>query len=214
VLVLSGLGVASFEGEQATLAAFVLGPIGAIVGLNAGGWAAQRLFRDPSGIGPVARLAGITLVATAALGAVGVMVSVLFGEPRWTNGAPPRLAFEIRAPVSLADGGAERRWRVNLDTPYNQMPASLASPVVRDGDVFAVSGDVELYYRTSKRLLVLDLGEGRSHVFELRVPATPKASTEWSEWTLLSRVFEPAQPEARKPRGDERTQLRTRLIVF
>ena len=187
---IGGLGVSDFEGQRSTLAAFVFGPIGAIAGLAGGGWAARRMFHAPTNPGSVAGLVGLGVVAVGALGAIGVLVSTLFGEPRWTNGAPPRLLFEIRAAGDLAAGGDERRWRVNLDTPYNQMPATLASPILKDGDALVVSGEVELYYRTAKRTLVLDFGEGRSHVYDLRAPATPKASTTWSEWTRVSRVFE------------------------
>jgi hypothetical protein len=195
-------GVSAFEGQQATIAGFILGPVGALGGLWAGGWAAQRLFREPSNFGRVVRLASAALVLIGALASLGVLVSVLFsGEARYTNTAPPKLHFEVRIPASSVAESDQRRWRVNLDTASNQMPASLERPFRSEGGNVVISGNVELYFKTRQRILAIDLGDGRALPIRLNLPAALPASTEWSPWTRVDATPLPAE-------------LRTRLTVY
>ena len=195
-------GVAAFEGEQATLAAFIVGPIGALGGLWAGGWAAQRAFHEPTAFGGVVRIVAATLVLTSVLAALGVLVSVLFsGGGRYTNTAPPKLNFEIRMPSNAVADADQRQWRVNLDTPDNQMPATLARPFSTEGENVILSGEVELYYKTRQRILALDLGDGRSIPIQLSLPAAPPASTDWSPWAKAGGAL-------------VQVEFRTRLTVY
>lgn len=195
-------GVSPFEGQQATIAGFILGPVGAVVGLWAGGWAAQRMFREPTSFGPVARIASAAIVFIGALASLGVLVSVLFsGGSRYANTAPPRLHFEVRLQASGVADADQLLWRVNLDTPSNQMPASLVRPFRTEGGHIVISGEVELYYKTRQRVLGIDLGDGRSVPIRLSLPAAPPASTDWSPWTRVDGTQFPAE-------------LRTRLTVY
>ncbi|MFN3890291.1 MAG: hypothetical protein ACK4MV_07835 [Beijerinckiaceae bacterium] len=206
-------GVSMFEGERASLAALMIGPLGAIAGLWGGGWAAQRLFHEPTSFGSIARIAGVAFVAINVLAALGAVVgSLTFGDPRWLNSAPPNMDFEIRLPASSLGPDEGRRWRVNLDTPHNQMPATLIRPFSREGDFVLVAGKVDLAYRTSQRILTLDLGDGGSLVFQLSIPSTPK-STGWSAWAGVSGVFRSGDTRARPPGPGYVGEIRTRVIV-
>lgn len=187
-------GVSDFEGQQATIAGFVLGPVGAIGGLWAGGWAAQRVFREATSFGPVVRVAAGALVFIGALASLGVLVSVLFSsEARYANTAPPKLSFEVRLPASSLGESDQRRWRVNLDTASNQMPASLTRPFRTEDGAVIIRGNVELYYKTRQRILAVDLGDGRAIPIRLNLPAAPPASTEWSPWTRVDAAPLPAE---------------------
>ncbi len=74
---LEALGVSTFEGERAMTAAFVVGPLGAFGGLWFGGWAAQRLFREPTSFGSIARVVGAAFVLVSLLAALGVVIGSL-----------------------------------------------------------------------------------------------------------------------------------------
>lgn len=202
LLALDFAGVSAFEGEQATLAAFILGPVGALGGLWAGGWAAQRAFREPTSFGPVVGIGAAAFVIISALAALGVLVSVvLSGGGRYTNTAAPKLNFEVRVPSVAIAGADQRRWRVNLDTPDNQMPAKLLRPFQTEGDSILITGDVELYFKTRQRILALDLGDGRGIPIQLSLPAAPPASTDWSPW-------------AKADGSALQVEFRTRLTVY
>ncbi|MDP2357181.1 MAG: hypothetical protein Q8M31_14120 [Beijerinckiaceae bacterium] len=76
-LLLEAVGVSTFEGERAMTAAFLIGPLGALGGLWGGGWAAQRLFREPTGFGSIARVVGAAFVLVSLLAAIGFLVGSL-----------------------------------------------------------------------------------------------------------------------------------------
>ncbi len=76
-LLLEAVGVSTFEGERAMTAAFLIGPLGAFAGLWAGGWAAQRLFREPAGFGSIARVVVAAIVLVSVIAAVGFLVGSL-----------------------------------------------------------------------------------------------------------------------------------------
>ncbi len=215
MLALGSMGVSAFEGERATLAAFVFGPIGALGGLWAGGWAAQRIFQQPTRFGSVARVAGAAFVFINVMAAIGAIFGTLSLEgSRWTNGAPPRLDFEIRAADGVLWAGDGKRARVVLVTRDNQMPATLKQPFDEQDGRVTIAGQVELYYRTARRTLSFEPGDGRSLLFRLSIPATPSASTDWSQWTRVSQVIPPGEANASAPGPADGFEFRTRLTVY
>lgn len=76
-LLLQAAGVSMFEGERATTAAFLIGPLGAFGGLWAGGWATHRLFREPTGFGSSARVVGAAFILINLLAALGFAIGGL-----------------------------------------------------------------------------------------------------------------------------------------
>lgn len=215
LLAMGIMGVGAFEGQQATLAAFVFGPVGALGGLWGGGWAAQRVFREPTRFGYVARMVGAAFVIINVMAALGAIFGTLsLGGSRWTNGAPPRLDFEIRAADSVLSAGDGKRARVVLVTPDNQMPATLKRPFDKQDDRIMIAGQVELYHRTARRTLSIETGDGRSLLFRLSLPATPSASTDWSEWTRVDQVIRPGDSQGSAPGSADSFEIRTRLTVY
>ncbi len=91
--------------------------------------------------------------------------------------------------------------KVTLDTDQNQMPADLTPGTPRqDGEWIWVTGEVELYFRTAQRLLVVDFGTKGQHVFRLDLPATPSNAEDWSAWQPVDHVFtDPAQTTGTPP---------------
>jgi hypothetical protein len=125
-------------------------------------------------IGSLIAFAGIFAVAGAGF---GVWYSA---QPHFlnANGPRPLLEFEIKPPEgqSLAAlDGVE----IELDTDRNVMPASR-----NEKQAGVRAGFVELYYRTSQRLLVLKFPNREDRLFRLRLPANPMKQRykEWSAW--------------------------------
>jgi hypothetical protein len=213
-LVMGWLGVSDFEGERAVTAFLLFGPLGGLAGIVLCAWLALRLTSGRAGAASVLGWSGASLAALAAVGAVAFGIAWFSADrPINPNGPAPRLAFEIR--ISAAGFPAEGRGaRVLLDTDLNQMPAEVAPPI-RDGEWLVLAGEVELYYRTSQRLLVLELGDGRIEIFDPRLAASPSASGDWTAWQRVDHVFtSPDQREAAPPGPADRSEMRSRVVTF
>jgi hypothetical protein len=147
--------------------------------------------------------------------AILVMASAGFGlwymlQPHIlnANGPTPQLEFEIKAPdgqsvEALKDTEAE------LDTDRNVMPAywktAAETPGVR-------AGYVEVYYRTSQRLLVLRFPNHEDRIFRLRLPANPMKAKyrAWSDWQKPDFTAKPGEQPSRASAGND-YQIRYRF---
>lgn len=212
-LVMGRLGVSDFEGKRAMAATFLFGPLGALVGIVLGCWIGQSLSGGEAGVGAVLRGAGLTVVGLLAVaGAVVAATWFRSDQPVVRNSAAPRLAFEFRAPdgVSLADAAG-----VTLDTYRNRMPATMKDGSARVEEGWSIlAGEVEVYYRTSWRRLVLDLGGGRQLVFDPGLSRVPAKSTDWSAWRRAEGVFStPGQTTADAPGPDDVVEMRGRVVA-
>jgi hypothetical protein len=180
-------GLTDFEGARAMTAIFGIGPMGGVVGLIIGTWLGLRL-RKGSAVGGSAVLVRLPLVLTAIMGLVGITYVVLYQmSPILSpDGAAPRLAFEIRLPPNSAPpAGAE----IQLITEKNTMPAVLdASAARQDGDRPVLVGEVELYYRSSFRLLELKATGLPEHLFVLHLGARPGHDKDFRDWQQVSNV--------------------------
>jgi hypothetical protein len=79
-------------------------------------------------------------------------------------------------------------------SPEFEPPTSNSDPALRqDDDWQLLSGTVELYYRTSSRLLAFRIPNGGDRIFRLRLAAKPDPEQGWSEWRA-SRFPRRAQP--------------------
>ena len=76
------------------------------------------------------------------------------------------------------------------------------------------SGEVELYYRTSHRLLVFRFPDGRDRIFDPRLAARPDPEAGWSDWRPVDFVGLPNQPQTVKPGPEDPYELRYRLRVW
>lgn len=212
LLVMSLMGVSDHEGKRAMMAGFVFGPAGAVAGLVLGTWLTLRLFPRTGDAEPTQWGMGLIILA-------GIAAAIGVGGYWWMNSGPlgqntaaPRLSFEIRVPAA----SGLRPAQVTLDTDQNQMPATLkAVAPKRDGDWLVTSGEVELYFRTSRRMLVVDFGGGRQHVYTLKLRASPAGTAEWSDWQKVDTVFSsPGQAQGAPPGDDDVSEMRLRVTVF
>ena len=213
-VVMGWYGVSDFEGGRGMAAAFLFGPLGGLLGLIGGIWLGLRLGgRQPAG--KALKGAGIALLAIVAIAAAGLAIQYYSVPQRLEyDQAGASLEFELRAPAGFAvpDPGTIE---VSLDTDLNQQPASWRDPVLRrEGDWQVLSGEVELYYRTSSRLLVVKFPDGRDRIFQPGLAAKPDPEQGWSAWRPVDFVGLPDQPQTVKPGPEDPLELRYRVRVW
>jgi hypothetical protein len=103
------------------------------------------------------------------------------------NPAKPAVEFEIRLPtsaaVSIDDGQLE------LHTDQNQTLARMQSVLASDdGGRSIIRGSVALEFRTTDRVMILNLPGQPQHQFKLRLAANPSHTDEFGPWHLADRV--------------------------
>jgi hypothetical protein len=210
MLIAGYMGVSDFEGARGMLAVFGTGPLGGLAGLIAGVALVLRR-RGGHGAGGVALRLPLVVAAIAVAAAGGLW---WFYETRPvlnSNGPAPRLAFEVRLPADLAPS-AGRETRVELHTERNRMPGRVAEAPARTEDGRAIlEGDVEVYYRSSWRLLEVKLQGQADRLFKLDLPASPRRTTAFGRWERAQYVTE-ADAQPRQAGPDEGFEIRYRMI--
>jgi hypothetical protein len=184
-------------------AAFVIGPLGALIGLIFGVWLVMRL-RGHRGF---ARAAGMTVavaVGIAALVGGGIQVMYLTQDILNPNAAPLQLEFEIRLPAGATVPARLNTIAVELQTDKNTMPGGWdADEIRKEGDRTVLVGRVDIYFRTSQRLLVLKMPGEPDRIFQLALSARPRLSDDFSPWARVDFIEVPdAQPRKAGP-GDD-----------
>lgn len=222
-LVMGWFGVSDFEGGRGMAAAFLFGPLGGIAGLILGIWLGLRMGRkrpaSPDGK-PVSqhglRNAAIAIVGIISLG--GIILWVMYAStPQHLeyDQAGANLEYELRAPTHRAASLDPKVIEMTLDTDLNQMPGSWSDAPPRvEGEWTSLSGEVELYYRTSSRLLVFKFPEGRDLIFKPALAAKPDPEDGWSEWHKADWIGLPDQPQAVKARPEDAYELRYRVRIW
>jgi len=213
-IVMGWFGVSDFEGGRGMAAAFGFGPLGGLLGLVGGIWLGLRRAALP--IGKALGHAGIALLAIVALAAGGLALYYYSIPHRLEyDQAGASLEFELRAPAGFALPGDPYKIEVTLDTDLNQQPAIWLDPALRqEGDRQVLAGTVELYYRTSSRLLVVRLSDGRDRIFRLGLAAKPDPEDGWSDWRAVDFVGVAGQPQTVKPGPEDPLELRHRVRVW
>lgn len=209
-LAVSGyFGVSDFEGARAMGAFFGFGPIGGIVGLFSG------VLLVLAKRGGSLRLREIAWKLPAVIAVIAGIVAVAFWvayEQRPylnSNGAAPKLVFEIRLPPGPVSAGLS----ASLNTEKNFMPAELSESAIRmEGDRPVISGSVEMHYRSSWRLLSLKTPDGADQLFRLNLPARPDHEKEFRAFEPVANVGEPGQPSARAATAKDLYDIRYRVV--
>ena len=103
------------------------------------------------------------------------------------NPAKPAVEFEIRLPKAALTAVADTQ--IELRTDRNQKLAKVADALAATPDGRSVlKGTVTLDYRTTERVVVLNLpGEGQCQ-FRLRLPASPSHSEAFGPWHLADGI--------------------------
>ena len=114
------------------------------------------------------------------------------------NPAKPAVEFEIRLPRAALATVADSQ--VELVTDRNQKLAKMQAVLASDNiGRTVIRGSVTLDYRTTDRVVLLNLPGQPQRLFKLRLAANPSHSDRFGPWHLADRVVAPAGEPAREP---------------
>jgi hypothetical protein len=103
------------------------------------------------------------------------------------NPAKPAVEFEIRLPKATLSTAADTQ--VELHTDRNQTLAKVQAALTSDADGRSIlRGSVPLEFRTTDRVVILDLPGKAQCEFKLRLAANPSRSDRFGPWHLADRV--------------------------
>jgi hypothetical protein len=113
------------------------------------------------------------------------------------NPAKPAVEFEIRLPEAALAAASETQ--VELVTDRNQKLAKVqAAPGSDHNGRAVIRGSVTLDYRTTDRVVVLNLPGQPQRLFKLRLAANPGHSDQFGPWHLVDHVGSPGREPARE----------------
>jgi hypothetical protein len=127
------------------------------------------------------------------------------------NPSTPAVEFEIRLPtaaaVSVDDG------QVELHTDQNQTLARMQGVLASEhGGRSIIRGSVALEFRTTDRVVVLNLPGQPQHQFKLRLAANPSHTDEFGPWHLHDRVGASNAGEPARNEPNDAYAIRYRVI--
>lgn len=204
------MGISSFEGAAGYFAVFIGGPIGGLAGLLLGAVLVLR-WRGPHTAGGIAGRLGVVVIgiAGAAAAAFGVTYYVTQDTVN-PNGAAPQLVFEIKLPPGAKPPGGDD-WPIELTTSKNRMPALIQLETARDdGGRPVIAGLVEMYYRTTQRILVMTMPDKTDVLFDIKLAGKPKHSKEFSAWQRVDWIGEVGKSETRRATAADQYEIRYR----
>jgi hypothetical protein len=127
------------------------------------------------------------------------------------NPAKPAVEFEIRLPMAAVSAIADTQ--IELHTDRNQTLAQVQGALAPDGNGISVlRGSVALDYRTTDRVVILNLPGQGSCEFRLRLPASPTASDQFGPWHLADRVASPTTGEETRSQQHDAFAIRYRVL--
>jgi hypothetical protein len=131
------------------------------------------------------------------------------------NPTSPAVEFEIRLPKAAVSAIAETiaDTQVELHTDRNQTLAQVQSALAADGDgASLLRGTVPLDYRTTDRVVILNLPGRAQCEFKLRLPASPSPSEQFGPWHLADRVASPTTGEETRSQQRDAFAIRYRVL--
>jgi hypothetical protein len=127
------------------------------------------------------------------------------------NPTKPAVEFEIRLPKAAVSDLADTQ--VELRTDRNQTLARLQGPLASDDDGRSVlRGSVALDYRTTDRVVILNLPGQAQYQFKLRLAANPSHSDQFGPWHLADRMASPNKGEAMGTEFHDAFAIRYRVL--
>jgi len=205
------LGISSFEGASGYFAAFVMGPIGGLIGLCLGVWIVFRYQAGHRGFVAIGKRASLVIVGLAALVTAGIAIRLATLE-NFPGGENPQLEFEIRLPANAAVP-TKQTLDFEMQAGSQRSGGLLRDEWLRrDGDRPVLVGFVPLYTRTSQRTLVVSRPGEPKLLFQIRAAATPKPSAEYGAWQRVDFLDDGRAASApRKPQPAEHFEIRYRV---
>jgi hypothetical protein len=209
LLFASATGMSNFEGAAGMFAVFGIGPIGGLVGLILGIWLVLRYRGRHFGFGSIAIRSLLVIVAIGVLIAGGFGVTYLTRDTVNAGGPPPRLLFDLRLPPGIE--ATAKDLSVEMHTNKNVATGIVFSGSERrDGDRLLISGSIDLYFRTSQRMVVVKRRGEPDRLFQLTLSSSPKHMREPGSWQPVSLVAGPGE-QPRKPDAGDGYELRYRV---
>jgi hypothetical protein len=127
------------------------------------------------------------------------------------NPTRPAVEFEIRLPKAAISTTADTQ--IELHTDRNQTLAQLlGAQASDDGNSRVLRGSVPLEYRTTDRVVVLNVPGHASCEFKLRLAANPSRSDQFGPWHLADRVAAPGKGDETRAEQNDAFAIRYRVI--
>jgi hypothetical protein len=127
------------------------------------------------------------------------------------NPAKPAVEFEIRLPKTALSAVTDSQ--IELHTDRNQVLARVQDALVPDSDGYSVlRGSVTLDYRTTDRVVILNLPGQTQCEFKLRLAANPSRSDQFGPWHLADRVASPGGGEESRSEQNDAFAIRYRVL--
>ena len=127
------------------------------------------------------------------------------------NPTKPAVEFEIRLPEAAVSAVADTQ--VELHTDRNQTLAQVQGALSSDDDGRSViRGSVPLDYRTTDRVVVLNLPGQAQCQFKLRLAASPSHSDQFGPWHLADRVASASKGEETRAEQNDAFAIRYRVL--
>ena len=167
------------------------------------------------------RLSAVALkvpVVALAIGGLALAGGWVLYEMRPTLGTsssgPPRLDFEIRLPPGAVPLEQPGRIGIQLNTERNRMPGEIHPARTRQEEGRTIlSGSVELYFRSSWRLLEVAVAPGEPiRIFSLKLPARPGHMPEYGPWRRVDFTAEGTEQPRPAPSSGDTYELRYRVV--
>jgi hypothetical protein len=129
------------------------------------------------------------------------------------NPAKPAVEFEIRMPKATVFATLPAETQVELHTDKNQALARLDQVFAATDDGRNVlRGSVRLDFRSSDRVVLLNLPGEKQRLFKLRLAASPSASSQFSPWHLADRVASADRTDAAPGSANDAFAIRYRVM--
>ena len=126
------------------------------------------------------------------------------------NPTEPAVEFEIRLPKTAASIVADGQ--IELHTDRNQTLAELGPLSSDEAGHSVLRGSVPLEYRTTDRVVVLNLPGQAQCQFKLRLAASPSRSDQFGPWHLADRVAAPGKGEETRAEQNDAFAIRYRVL--
>lgn len=126
------------------------------------------------------------------------------------NPAKPMVEFEIRLPKTALPMIGDTQ--IELHTDRNQTLARVAGAEDESDGRIVLRGVVAIDYRTTDRVVVLNLPGRAQCEFRLRLPAEPSRATPFGPWHLADRVALPAEGGAAETERRDSFVIRYRVL--
>jgi hypothetical protein len=127
------------------------------------------------------------------------------------NPTKPAVEFEIRLPMKSVTAASDTQ--IELHTDRNQVLAQVQNLLALDSEGHSVlRGSVPLEYRTTDRVVVLNLPGNAQCEFKLRLAASPSHSDEFGPWHLADRVASPGKGEETRAEQNDAFAIRYRVL--